>query len=205
MSQEIFQIMKEMNTKQVGTQLALQCAPLLIGIKMSNLLILDCELRDELLSLLSGTEITAYELFEFGGKSYYFLYCEEDLEAYLSLPEIKDILFREGYQKFGLSELFCRFCFRYQEYTKGRMEFPHEMGAFLGYPAEDVTGFIENDGKNFLYSGYWKVYDRVSEKKLLFQQFERAREIVIEMVSCGWNIRDIVLENNNLELLKAAV
>ncbi len=33
-------------------------------------------------------------------------------------------------------------------------QFPHEMGLLLGYPVEDVVGFMENNGKNYLYSGY---------------------------------------------------
>ena len=33
-------------------------------------------------------------------------------------------------------------------------DFPHEIGIFLGYPLEDVVGFIENQGKNYTCSGY---------------------------------------------------
>ena len=39
-----------------------------------------------------------------------------------------------------------------------RKSFPHEIGLFLGYPAEDVAGFISHKGHDFCYSGYWKVY-----------------------------------------------
>ena len=34
--------------------------------------------------------------------------------------------------------------------------FPHEIGLFLGYPVEDVVGFIENQGQNFKLCGPWK-------------------------------------------------
>lgn len=37
-------------------------------------------------------------------------------------------------------------------------DFPHEVGFFLGYPAEDVVGFIRNKGQNFKFCGRWKVY-----------------------------------------------
>lgn len=40
----------------------------------------------------------------------------------------------------------------------GRCSFPHEIGLFLGYPYDDVVGFIENRGENFLCQGCWKVY-----------------------------------------------
>lgn len=38
------------------------------------------------------------------------------------------------------------------------IDFPHEIGLFLGYPLGDVIGFIENHGQNCLCSGVWKVY-----------------------------------------------
>ena len=36
--------------------------------------------------------------------------------------------------------------------------FPHEIGIFLGYPPEDVKGFIENGGQNCKSCGLWKGY-----------------------------------------------
>lgn len=46
--------------------------------------------------------------------------------------------------------------------------FPHEIGIFLGYPYEDVIGFIENKGNSYLTNGYWKVYSNKDEKLKLF-------------------------------------
>ena len=43
-------------------------------------------------------------------------------------------------------------------YGRERAGFPHEIGLLLGYRQRIMTGFIENNGKNFLYIGYWKVY-----------------------------------------------
>ena len=62
--------------------------------------------------------------------------------------------------------MLARLAERFTEYKEGRAEFPHEMGAFLGYPLSDVKGFIEHEGKDFLCSGYWKVYsDETGAKK----------------------------------------
>lgn len=44
----------------------------------------------------------------------------------------------------------------------GSEDFPHELGLFLGYPAEDVRGFI--DRKQCKYIGLWKVYESDEEK-----------------------------------------
>jgi hypothetical protein len=51
---------------------------------------------------------------------------------------------------------------------------PHEMGIFLGYPLEDVKGFIENDGENSKLVGYWKVYGDERRAMRLFDEYKRA-------------------------------
>ena len=51
----------------------------------------------------------------------------------------------------------------------GSCAFPHEIGLFLGYPFEDVMGFIENKGENYLCSGCWKVYSCEQDARVLLQ------------------------------------
>ncbi|MDO4595060.1 MAG: DUF3793 family protein [Tissierellia bacterium] len=53
--------------------------------------------------------------------------------------------------------------------------FPHEIGFFLGYPCEDVLGFIENKGCNFKYCGYWKVYGNCNACIQKFNRFNKIR------------------------------
>ena len=43
---------------------------------------------------------------------------------------------------------------RYACYMEEKGAFPHEIGLLLGYPVEDVLGFIRHQGKNYLYTGY---------------------------------------------------
>ena len=52
-------------------------------------------------------------------------------------------------------------------------DFPHEIGVLLGYPLEDVEGFIENRGKNHLFCGMWKVYSDVERAQSLFACFKQ--------------------------------
>ena len=42
--------------------------------------------------------------------------------------------------------------------TRFEWGIPHEVGIFLGYPLDDVVGFIKNEGRREKISGYWKVY-----------------------------------------------
>lgn len=49
-------------------------------------------------------------------------------------------------------------------------EFPHEVGLFLGYPPEDVFGFLERPTE-FKWAGCWKVYGDVPSARRLFAVF----------------------------------
>lgn len=79
------------------------------------------------------------------------------------------LLHEIGYIDTDLKQVLPVFRTHYQQYLKEKKVFPHEMGLLLGYPPEDVKGFIHNQGKNYLYSGYWKVYDRPHEKSGCFR------------------------------------
>ena len=79
-----------------------------------------------------------------------------------------------------------------KETLKQAGPFPHEMGLLLGYPVEDVEGFIKHCGKNYLYSGYWKVYKDVEEKKKIFEAYENAKEQMILFLAQGYKMRSII-------------
>lgn len=49
---------------------------------------------------------------------------------------------------------------------------PHEIGIFLGYPLEDVVGFIKNNGKNHSFCGYWKAYGNPDEARSRYRQLK---------------------------------
>ena len=88
-------------------------------------------------------------------------------------------LFREGALKI-LEPLGYDMCGRCVESCLERLRervkesFPHEIGLFLGYPPEDVEGFIRNKGRNSLEVGYWKVYGDVRQARKTFRMFRRA-------------------------------
>lgn len=81
------------------------------------------------------------------------------------------------------------------EHLSGRLrensDFPHEIGIFLGYPYDDVIGFKENNGKNYLFSGYWKVYTDEENTKALFDKFTRCRKNVCNKIANGMHISQI--------------
>lgn len=62
------------------------------------------------------------------------------------------------------------------QYMSARMRhsagFPHETGIFLGYPLEDVLGFIKNKGQNYKLLGYWKVYSNEAAARQIFDVYK---------------------------------
>ena len=163
MSREEFEIVEKMDKKDLKTQLALQCAPLLTGIKPSNLLMLKCSSAEAVMELFQDTEITVHTLCRTEYRTTLFLFRETELMDYLERNEVREALARFGYQTISLIDIFENLCARYQKYMTDHQSFPHELGLLLGYPACDVLGFIENEGQNYLYSGYWKVYANLPE------------------------------------------
>lgn len=72
-------------------------------------------------------------------------------------------------------------------------EFPHEIGLFLGYPFEDVLGFITHCGLNCKCCGYWKVYGDEGKAKRLFSQFTQCREIYKKLFLMGKTINQLIV------------
>lgn len=67
-------------------------------------------------------------------------------------------------------------------------EFPHEIGIFLGYPLEDVLGFIHNTGKNFQLCGTWKVYGDQENAQRQFIKFKKCTDIYLRLWNSGRSI-----------------
>lgn len=63
--------------------------------------------------------------------------------------------------------------------------FPHEVGLFLGYPLDDVKGFIRHKGKNCRCVGCWKVYCNECEAKKLFAKFDKCKMVYHDLFHRG--------------------
>lgn len=58
---------------------------------------------------------------------------------------------------------------------------PHELGLFLGIPLNDVIDFIESK-KKCVFNGYWKVYSNVDRSIQIFNEYDRVKSIVIDLI-----------------------
>ncbi len=192
MTKELFDFMKHLDIQSAEVQLALRCAPLLAGLKCANLLILrkgqSCRIRH----FVIHTNISGYLFYQSKEQEFLLLYRAGELEAHLSQPEAGRILGRMGYPDQSLCGLLDTFGKRYRAYRMGQGSFPHEMGLFLGYPPEDVQGFMEHQGENCLCAGYWKVYVHAAEKEVLFRKFDAAKERLVRMLAAGAHAEEMM-------------
>ena len=70
-------------------------------------------------------------------------------------------------------------------------DFPHEIGLFLGYPIEDVVGFIRYAGKGCKLSGLWKVYGDAEAASRLFDRLSRVCHAVTRRVDKGETLLEV--------------
>ncbi len=70
---------------------------------------------------------------------------------------------------------------------------PHEIGIFLGYPLEDVVGFIENNGKNHSFCGYWKAYGDPEDAMRRYMQLRKCNDAYRSMYNSGRSAAELAV------------
>ena len=80
---------------------------------------------------------------------------------------------------------------RFVEYKNGKIDFPHELGVFLGYPIEDVEDYIINKGEKYKLCGFWKVYHDVESAEKTFELFRLIRREAVNLISSGKELVDM--------------
>ena len=71
-------------------------------------------------------------------------------------------------------------------------EFPHEIGVFLGYPLEDVEGFIQNGGRNYTCCGCWKSYGDPEKAEELFASYRQCTALCKKWYQNGYTITQLI-------------
>lgn len=79
------------------------------------------------------------------------------------------------------------------ERLKKEDEFPHEIGLFLGYPPEDVCGFIENGARECKCIGCWKVYGDRERAEATFRRYKKCAEVYRDQWSKGKSIERLTV------------
>lgn len=109
----------------------------------------------------------------------------EDLKA----PGVMEFLEGLGYRRGSICSLLAQLGERVQQSDS----IPHEIGIFLGYPLEDVVGFIENKGKNFKCAGYWKVYSDEQSAQQTFRKFRYCTQLYGQRFLQGSTVQQLTV------------
>ena len=70
-------------------------------------------------------------------------------------------------------------------------EFPHEIGLFLGYPPEDVNGFINNKAGGCKITGCWKVYGDAEAARKTFERYRKCTKVYCKQFANGRFVRNL--------------
>lgn len=120
------------------------------------------------------------------GRALFYVYHTDSLEKHLCCQGNRDFLEERGYC--------CNSAEQAVKILKERLHrdgFPHEIGIFLGYPLEDVKGFIADPTARTKLSGYWKVYADVDNKQKLFERFKRCTACICRKMQAGQSLTQI--------------
>ncbi|NLK27177.1 MAG: DUF3793 family protein [Clostridiales bacterium] len=165
--------------------LAEHCMPVLLHIKPSNTLSVYLRFIQDQTEFISGlVQLTGFFgcririLYQNDTMLFVLIYYPELLQKTLHREQNQKFLYQFGYTKKAISIEYAiqHLKKRYQSYKEKGLEFPHEIGILLGYPYEDVEGFIRHKGKNYLYQECWKVYGNAEETKEIFDKMRKAKE-----------------------------
>ena len=72
-------------------------------------------------------------------------------------------------------------------------EFPHEIGVFLGYPLDDVKGFIRHKGRDYTFCGCWKCYGDPQAARRRFERYRRCTAVLRRRYAEGTPITQLIV------------
>lgn len=175
--------------------IAYHAAPTLLGIKPATLVCPDPKGRDleraldecvPCLARMFGVKVVGFR--NRAGARLYLVYRPALLEAVLANREARELLAGVGYGSTdgGLEDVFGVLRRR----CRGAC-FPHEIGVFLGYPAEDVRGFMTDGGKGCRVTGCWKAYSDEEQARRRSRRFRLAKLRAAELIVGGADLTGV--------------
>lgn len=173
------------------------CAPTLAGMKPGSLFRCStgtaaeirqaADLWDRRLSPLGIRAVILKECPRTGACLVY-LYRPSWLTTILRGQHCAAFLQQEGYEMTDLvgmlAQLSQRLCME--------RDFPHEIGLFLGYPLDDVVGFIRHRGWNYTLSGCWKVYGDPAPARRRFARYHACTQTSLRRFAQGEPVTALV-------------
>ena len=162
-----------------------QCAPVVSRCKPANLLIIPPGQMEQARRLVRLCGLSYFRLYASAEKIILFVYDPALLAGCLARPAHRRFFQRRGYGALRLGPLLLEVAARYRRCLEEQGEFPHELGLLLGYPLRDVEGYMRHGGKDYLLSGYWKVYGRAEEARRTFRRYDLVTEELLRKLLQG--------------------
>lgn len=165
------------------------CAPTLASIKTGSLFVCPYASRTALYASirslnqrLGGKGLRVIPLRCRDGRCMVYVYRPERLARDLSDEAAAKLLRSCGYGECSVSA-----CVRHLRMRlKDSGEFPHEIGLFLGYPPEDVAGFIAHGEPKC--TGCWKVYGDADAAQRTFARYRKCTDAYLRLHAQGRGI-----------------
>lgn len=170
------------------------CSPTLAGLKTANMFTCsydrESELREDIreLNKLLGTKgMRVLPLRYRNGKALIYIYRPSKLRSDLENDAACRVLENCGYSCKSPGKCIAELIRR----LRVSDDFPHEIGLFLGYPPEDVSGFIEK--RECRLTGFWKVYGDAEKAKKKFDQYRKCMQVYYNCWSGGFPIERLAV------------
>lgn len=170
------------------------CSPTLAGIKTGSLFTAAFASRGECVKTLRGWNsvlrrkgLRAVPFVSGNGRTAVYVYRVSRLNADFRNSDIRRILTERGYDCDRPERCIARLAHR----LKSGAGFPHEIGLFLGYPPEDVRGFI-NKAECKL-TGAWKVYGDEKSAERTFARYRKCTQIYRELFNNGKSVERLTV------------
>lgn len=172
------------------------CSPTLASLKTANLFSFRFSSERELYGQIAywnetlrakGVSLTV--LRQCGGSALIYVYRRAKLESDFTQKGVKKFMSECGYTSLSIDSALDRLRARLGQ----NCEFPHEIGLFLGYPLEDVVGFIRNGGRNYKCTGLWKVYCNEGEAAQTFAKFKKCSRVYARLWSDGRSVTQLTV------------
>ncbi len=181
----------------MGDQLLIRlCSPTFAGLKTGNLFSVDIKDREKF-----NAEVREFNR-RFACKGIRMIpvkYSKKHVLIYVYRPkmlkrdfaneEVCRVLKEKGYSYSNADRCVAQLV-KHLEQDSG---FPHEIGLFLGYPVDDVLGFMRSSREGVKYTGVWKVYSNKDAALETFDRYKRCTEIYKKAHNNGVSLDELTV------------
>lgn len=172
------------------------CAPTLASLKTGNMFTCRFGREEEMVQSvremnrrLAGKGLRVLPLRYRDGVALVYVYRPRKLDADLNDAAACQLLEDRGYPCGNANQ--CVKCL--QRRLTQTEEFPHEIGLFLGYPPEDVAGFIDHGEAKL--SGCWKVYGDVEAAQRTFARYKKCTDVYVRQHAGGCALERLAVKH----------